>query len=371
MKAKGGKATRGRGPLRHPLLVAALGLLLAACASGPQTGDGRHSRYAVGRPSYKVGALYQVNGVWYYPRVDYNYDATGTASWYGEAFDGRATANGEIYDLNQLTAAHTTLPLPSIVEVTNLQNGRSLRLRVNDRGPYVGGRIVDVSRRAAQLLGFEGAGTTPVRVRILREESIQVAAAAMRGEIGGIRLAAASSLPRSLPVPLISRPLPAPQSQYVAPIAPVAVSPPRPAPLPPQPMVETAPAAAPVAPPPAIAAAPRRHNWPSLIAAAHAETLHPPIAVSRLPAAAPLRPAPAPAAARIFIQAGAFALAENAQRVRARIAALGSVQVVPASVNGTPLYRVRLGPVASRADADRLLDKVVGSGYPAARVVSE
>src|SRR5207245_4778192 len=118
------------------------------------------------------------------PRVDYDYDETGLASWYGEAFDGQATANGEIYDLNQLSAAHKTLPLPSVVEVSNLRNGRSLRLRVNDRGPYVDARVIDVSRRAAQLLGFEMAGTTPVRVRILKGDKIEVAEQQVSGQAG-------------------------------------------------------------------------------------------------------------------------------------------------------------------------------------------
>src|SRR5437764_1096871 len=151
--------------------LARLGFILSACASsGPQFGEQQHSGYHRGQPSYKVGSAYQINGKWYYPKVDYSYDQTGLASWYGEAFDGKATANGEIFNLNELSAAHKTLPLPSVVEVSNLRNGRSLRLRVNDRGPYVDARIIDVSRRAAQLLGFEMAGTTPVRVRILKDE---------------------------------------------------------------------------------------------------------------------------------------------------------------------------------------------------------
>src|SRR5205085_11278208 len=145
---------------------------------------------------------YQVNGVWYYPRADYNYDETGTASWYGPGFDGRPTSDGEIYDMNQLSAAHKTLPLPSVVQVTNLQNGRALQLRVNDRGPFVDGRIIDLSRRAAQLLGFEGGGTAPVRVRILKDESIQVAQAAIRGETGQVMLAQASqAAPVAAPAP--------------------------------------------------------------------------------------------------------------------------------------------------------------------------
>ena len=90
--------------------------------------------------------------------------------------DTRRTA--KIFNLNELTAAHTTLPMPCIVQVTNLENGRSLELRVNDRGPFVDGRLIDVSRRAAQLLGFETKGTTPVRVKIDKDASIKVAAAA-------------------------------------------------------------------------------------------------------------------------------------------------------------------------------------------------
>jgi rare lipoprotein A len=340
---------------------------LTACASsGPEFGDNHRARYHRGQPSYKVGAAYQINGVWYHPRVDYDYDETGLASWYGEAFDGQATANGEIYNLNELSAAHKTLPLPSVVEVTNLRNGRSLRLRVNDRGPYVEGRIIDVSRRASQLLGFETAGTTPVRVRILKDESIQVAQAAMRGETGHVLLAEA---PRSAPTePRSTRPAPAPQPvPVVAAAAPPVVvaasapipdtSPPlRPGPSLSEPHTIVVASSTPLPDAPPSAAGPR-HHWPSLISQAHAEPMHAPVS--------------AVVSGRIFVQAGAFAMPENAQRVRSRIASLGNIQVVQAVVNGTPLYRVRLGPVANATEADRLLSKVVGSGYPTARVVSE
>src|SRR5437588_6394109 len=183
------------------LVILAIGFLLAGCASsGPQLGDNHHRRFRVGQPNYTVAA-YQVNGVWYHPKADYNYDETGTASWYGPGFDGRPTSDGEIYDMNGLTAAHKTLPLPSVVQVTNLQNGRALQLRVNDRGPFVDGRIIDLSRRAAQLLGFEGGGTAPVRVRIMKEESIQVAQAAMRGQSGAVMLAQASQTAPAAPPP--------------------------------------------------------------------------------------------------------------------------------------------------------------------------
>src|SRR4051794_7752212 len=178
--------------IRDVVVIVTIGLLLAACAGS--SGSREAGAYGKSRGYYKVGAPYQVNGVWYNPRVDYNYDETGTASWYGEAFNGKSTANGEIFDLNQVSAAHKTLQLPSVVEVTNLQNSRALKVRVNDRGPFAGDRLIDLSRRAAQLLGFERAGTAPVRVRIVKDESINVAEAAMHGEIGQIRSAQASRL---------------------------------------------------------------------------------------------------------------------------------------------------------------------------------
>ena len=114
--------------------------------------------------TYKVGDPYQIAGVWYTPAEDPEYVETGIASWYGEAFHGKRTANGAIYDMNALTAAHRTLPMPVKVRVTNLDNGRSIVLIINDRGPFARGRILDVSRRAAQLLGFYESGTAVVRV---------------------------------------------------------------------------------------------------------------------------------------------------------------------------------------------------------------
>jgi rare lipoprotein A len=336
-------------------LVVALGFVLAGCASsGPQVAGVHHARHARGQPVYRAEP-YQVKGVWYHPKVDYGYDETGTASWYGPGFDQQLTADNEIYDMNQLSAAHKTLPLPSVVQVTNLQNGRSVRLRVNDRGPFVDGRIIDLSRRASQLLGFEAAGTAPVRVRVLKEESIEVAEAAMRGGTGRVLLAQASQAaprepapaPRIEPRPLTRIASAGPPSLRAAEVigAPQAAGA--------QP--EQAPASRPVM-------AAHRDYWPALIAPAHAETVH-----------ASIAPAPAPArySGRIFVQAGTFAVAENAQRVRARIAALGSVAIVRSAANGTGLYQVRLGPLASEAAAARLLRRVVDSGYPGARVVSE
>jgi rare lipoprotein A len=113
----------------------------------------------------QVGKPYQVRGKWYYPREEQGYDRSGIASWYGDAFHGRKTANGEIYDMNQLSAAHPTMPLPSYARVTNLKNGNSIIVRVNDRGPYAHGRIIDMSKRAAQMLDYTGTGVANVRVQ--------------------------------------------------------------------------------------------------------------------------------------------------------------------------------------------------------------
>lgn len=120
---------------------------------------------AIGTEVGKVGRPYEVRGVWYTPRHDPDYDETGLASWYGEAHNGKPTALGERFDMNALSAAHKTLPLPSLVEVTNLENGRKATLRINDRGPFVEGRIIDLSKAAAEELGMLRAGVARVRVR--------------------------------------------------------------------------------------------------------------------------------------------------------------------------------------------------------------
>ena len=114
---------------------------------------------------YKLGIPYSVAGLWYVPREDRAYDRMGVASWYGRDFHGRRTANGEIFDRNRLSAAHPTLPLPCYVTVTNLTNGRTILVRVNDRGPYARGRLIDLSPRASLELGIYAHGTAPVRVR--------------------------------------------------------------------------------------------------------------------------------------------------------------------------------------------------------------
>ena len=122
---------------------------------------------------YRVGSPYIVAGRVYVPQDNPHYRADGVASWYGSDFHGRSTANGEIFDAEAITAAHPTLPLPSYVRVTNLSNGRSLIVRVNDRGPYAGNRIIDVSKRAAYLLGFTVSGTAWVRAEYVGPAPIE------------------------------------------------------------------------------------------------------------------------------------------------------------------------------------------------------
>ena len=121
---------------------------------------------------YKIGTPYKINGKWYYPAVDYDYEEIGIASWYGPGFHGKKTANGEIFDENKVSAAHRTLPMPSVVRVTNLDNGKVLpKVRINDRGPFAGNRIIDLSKKAAQKLGFMNKGIAKVKVEILENES--------------------------------------------------------------------------------------------------------------------------------------------------------------------------------------------------------
>ncbi|HXH72729.1 MAG TPA: septal ring lytic transglycosylase RlpA family protein [Mariprofundaceae bacterium] len=153
--------------LKPGLALLALAALLAGCggkhvgAEGGKLPDGSGGYY-------KTGSPYEVSGRWYTPlKSAAGYDETGIASWYGRDFHGKSTANGERYDMHAMSAAHKTLPLPTIVRVTNLENGRSVIVRVNDRGPFVKNRLIDLSYAAANALGFADDGTARVRVQTL------------------------------------------------------------------------------------------------------------------------------------------------------------------------------------------------------------
>jgi len=131
---------------------------------------------------FKIGNPYQIEGQTYYPKESYDLVETGIASWYGPGFHGKKTASGERFDTGELTAAHRTLQMPSLVRVTNLDNGRSVIVRVNDRGPFARGRVIDVSERAASLLDFKMKGTAKVKLEVLPQESLRLAEIAKRGE---------------------------------------------------------------------------------------------------------------------------------------------------------------------------------------------
>jgi rare lipoprotein A len=333
-----------RRPVALVTLTAVAALVLSGCASS------RATRVAGTGPAqqklgiYKVGQPYQVDGAWYYPAEDFNYDETGIASWYGEAFHAKDTANGEVFDLNALTAAHKTLPMPSIVQVTNLENGRSVQLRVNDRGPFVRGRIIDVSRRAAQLLGFETQGTAKVRVQVMTAESIQVAAIARQSGVEPGRAAPSSD-----------KPLPAPRDPVLAQALPSGAA----TPAPPPPSPSSPPLT--YSRPQGSAPAPAASSVPSATAQYASATEPPPLSdkVSVVPVAP----------TQIWIQAGAFATSENLTRAQTRLSGIAPVKVTSIRVSGTTVYRVRLGPAANVQEADRLLARVIDSGFPEARLL--
>ncbi len=268
---------------------------------------------------YKVGKPYQINGQWYYPAEDYDYIETGIASWYGPKFHGKTTANGEIFDQNLVTAAHRTLPLPSAVQVTNLENGRSIQLRINDRGPFARGRIIDLSRRSAQLLGFEKKGTAKVRVEILSNESRRLKLAALNREGGAVDQPEIASSPREV---VVATPLPNSG----------------------QPVQRAANTAADTAQPRGSAPIP---------------------VLSRQVKVLPVSPT------GIFVQTGAYSNFQNALRMRDRVYAMGPTQISRFSVAGAELYRVRIGPLKSVAVADATLVRVSDAGIEDARLVVE
>jgi rare lipoprotein A len=288
-------------PSRHAPLIAfaAAALALAACSTTDEVPQGMNGG------TYKVGSPYQIKGVWYYPKEEPGYDETGIASWYGDYFHGRKTANGETYNMNALTAAHRTLPMPSFVDVTNLENGKQIRLRVNDRGPYARGRIIDVSRRAAELLGFKDKGVAKVRVtfagRVRGTDKVSSAPAAPLGEVSVVDLGAATG-PREV------------KTASLGPTVPMTGS-------------------------------------------------------GVDPLEGQVRQVPVSGGQTIWIQTGAFESRSNASRQAAQLGKAGAVTVAETRVSGKAFYRVRLGPIADVPSADGKLDQVIDMGFNGAQIV--
>lgn len=299
--------------MRILCLALSLLLLLPGCSLvrvGADTAKGGGSPSSSGL--FKVGQPYQIQGQWYYPQESYSYEETGIASWYGPGFHGKRTANGEVYHQGQLTAAHRTLQMPSFVRVTNLSNGKSVVVRVNDRGPFARGRVIDVSEQAATLLGFRGNGTARVRVQVLPEASRQVAQAAREGRLW----TGAAPTGESPPIQTVSA---------------------------------------------TTSAAPRPYEVNGQPIPAHeiGGNFYPDPIVT---------PRAVPASTAIYVQAGAFGQRENAARLAERLAGHGTVEVREVTVNGATYHRVRLGPIRNVAEADRLLSRVAALA-PDAKIV--
>ena len=319
---------------RH-LKLALLLLLLAGCSTAELTVDlikkskKRAQQVEIAKaveegaitanPVYKIGNPYQVGGVWYYPERDLAYDETGIGSWYGDEFAGRLTANGEIFDPDMVTAAHKTLPMPSVVRVTNLDNGKSLVVRINDRGPFVAGRIIDLSREAARLIGYRDQGIARVRVQVLAEQTLRLEKLAKDGNFTEIT-GDVSAMPTVAAVeqPEVSMTATSSSGKTV------------------DSDVED-------------------DNVSALELLARSR-------VGEVITVAPIE-------TQIWVQVGAFYAEANASNVLAKVEIVGAGQVSPVDVSGQTLHRVRIGPLSSVEAADRALDGVIGLGFSGARIV--
>lgn len=310
-------------------------LLLSACAEaelashvmkgGTRTG-GSHpkSENTANAGNFKIGKPYKVEGQWYYPKEEYEYTETGIASWYGPGFQGKKTASGEIFDTGELTAAHRTLQMPSLVRVTNLDNGKSVIVRVNDRGPFKRGRVIDVSQKAAELLSFKNNGTAKVKLEVLKEESMKLASIARGGQTTkGMEVA------------------------YNAGGGPVLDSPAS---------YQTA----------AVNREPLEAPLPSgytAVVPGHTKNgaFYPDPVVTEMPVTR----------TNIYVQAGSFTDQDNAYRLSQKLSGSFNAGVHPAMVNGRQFYRVRIGPVMRVEEADELLARLVNTGQPEAVIVVE
>ena len=319
---------------RH-LKLALLLLLLAGCSTAELTVDlikkskKRAQQVEIAKaveegaitanPVYKIGNPYQVGGVWYYPERDLAYDETGIGSWYGDEFAGRLTANGEIFDPDMVTAAHKTLPMPSVVRVTNLDNGKSLVVRINDRGPFVAGRIIDLSREAARLIGYRDQGIARVRVQVLAEQTLRLEKLAKNGNFVEIT-GDVSAMPTVAAVEQPEVSMTATSSSGKT-----------------------------------VDSDVENDNVSALELLARSRG-------GEVITVAPIE-------TQIWVQVGAFYAEANASNVLAKVEDVGAGQVSPVDVSGQTLHRVRIGPLNSVEAADRALDGVIGLGFSGARIV--
>jgi rare lipoprotein A len=299
-----------------------VGLLIGGCSSHKKSAKldpfaGVGSPYYPGKGPipfgggrYQVGSPYQVAGKWFTPREQPGYDKVGLSSWYGEAFHRRKTSNGEWFDMATLTAAHPTLPLPSYAKVTNLQNGKTVIVRINDRGPFVDVRVLDVSKRVAEILGYKQQGIGKIRVQYIGPAPLN--------DKGSHLVAMNRELKHGTPLRQM------------------------------------------------IAAADGNVDQNYQVAEAEATPVQ---RVKYTSEPVQQFEQGIDANSYFFVQVGLFADPDNAERIRQDLTGVGQIQIAEVSGSNGPLYRVRIGPFNDANDAQAVLNQVYGFNLPDARII--
>ncbi len=331
---------------------------LTACSTG------HYGRSPANKPSasphYKVGKPYRVKGKLYYPAEDPDYEAYGVASWYGRDFHGKLTANGERFDMNRLSAAHTTLPMPSLVEVTNINNGRRIVVRVNDRGPFADNRLIDLSREAARQLGFERKGLSRVRVRYVGPAPLLAKAPKISQRL----VDRPSRTPLSKTTRATTRFVLGEAKRSAArAVAPILVSA-TPTPMPLTPTISVSMAPVSMAP---VSASPVSKPPTSLIPTSTTQTSSSPATSSP-----PDNPTPKSSAGPLYlIRVAALSSLDNIEALKEQLKEIGQLRLARLETDsGAVLYRINMGPFASLETANKQLEAVRGAGYKDAGLIT-
>lgn len=310
------------------------------------------------KATYKIGEAYQIKGKWYTPEEDYSYHEKGVASWYQEE-NGKLTANGEKYDENIMSASHKTLPLPSMVRVTNLENGNVAIVRVNDRGPFVNNRLIDVSQKAAEQLEFNMTGTTLVKVEILPDESKRLKQEILKrngGQMEEENTSGASVLSADVTMEELSnQPIYQPDESMTEIYNPVTENQVR----------------------DDYFGIPKSMHQPQETFEQQAQLKQEKMvkmtevtAQEKNISTSHVIPLKQPVAGH-YIQVGAFANPDNANRVKDELLDISHSQIYIVEKDGSKLHRVRIGPFETREDAAELLDKLSDKGYGDSKIIFE